>query len=266
MPRLLTVDAVIMEGEKVLLVRRKKAPFRGSYALPGGYAEAGETLAQAVKREAKEETGLDVEPVRMIGIYDDPARDARGNVTLAFLCAVRGGELRAGSDAGAARFFAIGRLPAGLAFDHARIIADAIEGAAPGETPGRKVLAGGVFNMIHPGHRHFLGEARKLGDELIVVVASDRTARRRGKMLLGERERAGLVASVSGVDRVVIGDPEDMSRVVIAERPAVIALGYDQESGWIRQALRKGGLRSRVVRIGQLKGYSTRKIRGGRRG
>ncbi len=85
MPRPLTVDAVIIRNGKILLIRRKNDPFRGCFALPGGYVEKGEDAKGAVIREVEEETGLVVRPLRMSGVYDSPGRDKRGNVSIAFL-------------------------------------------------------------------------------------------------------------------------------------------------------------------------------------
>ncbi len=127
----------------------------------------------------------------------------------------------------------------------------------------KKVLAGGVFNILHPGHVHFLIKARKLGDELVVVVAHDETVRKRGKKLLfPAADRARLVEALSCVDRAVVGDPGDMSKVVSGEKPDVIAIGYDQDEGEAIMACRNAGLSCRIARIGELKGYSTRGITG----
>lgn len=130
MPRpvtpVLTVDAVISDAEKgVLLIQRARHPYAGHWALPGGFVEEGETVEQACTREAKEETGLTVEPVELLGVYSHPARDPRGHtVSVVFLCRCTGGVARGGDDAAAARWFAdLGGVS--LAFDHAAILADA---------------------------------------------------------------------------------------------------------------------------------------------
>ncbi|MFQ5552647.1 MAG: NUDIX domain-containing protein, partial [Thermoplasmata archaeon] len=65
------VAGVVFRGEKVLLVRRKVPPYEGSWSLPGGAIELGETLTQAVVREVREETGLDVDPIGLVGVYDN---------------------------------------------------------------------------------------------------------------------------------------------------------------------------------------------------
>jgi 8-oxo-dGTP diphosphatase len=122
---LLAADAVIFSAEGVVLIQRDNPPFAGRYALPGGFVEVGETVEAAAIREAREETGLDIDLLGLVGIYSDPARDPRGHVvSLAFLA--RGsGDLLAGSDARAARIFSLNDLP-DLAFDHSKIINDAI--------------------------------------------------------------------------------------------------------------------------------------------
>ncbi len=129
----------------------------------------------------------------------------------------------------------------------------------------RKVLAGGAFNILHPGHIHFLQEARKLGDALVVVVASDRTVKKTKKLLFPARYRAERIGAFSFVDKVVIGDDEDMMKVVLEERPDVIALGYDQDEKGIRRMLDRSGIRCRVVRIEKLKDYSTKRITEGKK-
>jgi FAD synthetase len=117
--------------------------------------------------------------------------------------------------------------------------------------------------VIHPGHCHFLRKARELGDELVVVVASDRTAKKAGKIgVFPAGERAAMVGSISFVSRAVVGDDEDMSLVIRKEKPAIIAVGYDQDIDAVRDAVMKAGARCTIVRIGELPGYSTRKIRG----
>jgi 8-oxo-dGTP diphosphatase len=68
----LTVDVIVREGKKVLLVRRKNEPFKGKWALVGGFVEYGEKVEEAAKRECKEETGLEIELERLVGVYSDP--------------------------------------------------------------------------------------------------------------------------------------------------------------------------------------------------
>jgi 8-oxo-dGTP diphosphatase len=122
----LTIDALIADPKRgVVLIRRGRPPFAGRWALPGGFVETGETCETACAREAREETGLEVVPVAVAGVYSDPARDPRFHTcSVVYLCRVVGGRLRGGDDAAAARWFAdLGSVA--LAFDHARILADA---------------------------------------------------------------------------------------------------------------------------------------------
>jgi len=121
----LTVDGIVPYIGGIVLVRRKNEPFKGHYALPGGIVEYGETVEEAVIREVHEETGLECEVKRLVGVYSDPERDPRGHfVSVCFLMDVRGGELRAGSDADDVKVFKLGELPP-LAFDHSRMLKDA---------------------------------------------------------------------------------------------------------------------------------------------
>jgi 8-oxo-dGTP diphosphatase len=96
--------AVVLEGETVLLVRRGGEPLVGQWSLPGGRVELGESIPEAIVREAREETGLDVEPLMFLGVYDLIDRDDTGAiryhyVLVDWICTVSGGELRAGDDA-----------------------------------------------------------------------------------------------------------------------------------------------------------------------
>ncbi|MFZ3167523.1 MAG: NUDIX hydrolase [Candidatus Methanoperedens sp.] len=121
---LLTADALIIYEGKLVLIRRLNPPFENQFALPGGFVEIGETVEAATVREAKEETGLDIELVRLLGVYSDPSRDPRGHtVTVCYLA--RGfGKLKAGSDAKDIRLFGFNEIPK-LAFDHNKIIENA---------------------------------------------------------------------------------------------------------------------------------------------
>lgn len=121
----LTVDIVIEypDGE-IVLIKRGKDPFLGSWALPGGRVEIGESVEQAAIREAREETGLDVKLDRLIGVYSDPERDPRRHtVSVVFHASPAGGVLKAATDASeltkTSRFL---ELP--LAFDHTTILRD----------------------------------------------------------------------------------------------------------------------------------------------
>jgi 8-oxo-dGTP diphosphatase len=124
---LLTVDAVVLDrAGRLLLIRRKNAPFAGQYALPGGFVDPGETVETACRRELLEETGLTAGRLRLIGVYSDPKRDPRGpTCSVAFLATVSKCESVAGDDAAAVAWVADWRKGA-LAFDHREIAADAV--------------------------------------------------------------------------------------------------------------------------------------------
>jgi 8-oxo-dGTP diphosphatase len=124
---LLTTDCVICDRDgRVLLIRRANEPFRGAYALPGGFVDVGETVEAACRREVLEEAGVAVGELRLVGVYSDPRRDPRGHtVSVAYLARVTDApNPMAGSDAAAAEWVKDWR-DLNLAFDHAKIIADA---------------------------------------------------------------------------------------------------------------------------------------------
>lgn len=134
-PALATDGIIIIDG-KILLIERGNPPFKGRYALPGGFVDYGETVESACIREMKEETNLDVRIKGLAGVYSDPGRDPRGHVaSVVFELDVIGGELRSGDDAAAVRLFDLNNLPK-LAFDHSRIITDWLASREIGEKPG----------------------------------------------------------------------------------------------------------------------------------
>ena len=90
-PRLATDCIVADEAGNLVLIRRRNEPFKGSYALPGGFVEAGETIEDACRREVKEETNLEIYDMRLVGVYSGPGRDPRGHVVSV---AFRGGLLQ----------------------------------------------------------------------------------------------------------------------------------------------------------------------------
>jgi len=118
-----------------------------------------------------------------------------------------------------------------------------------------RVMATGVFDLLHPGHLYFLTEARKLGDELVVVVARDQTARRlKREPYVPEHIRREMVEALKPVDRAVLGSATDIYETVINERPNIIALGYDQvwnEQEVVKECARRG-VPVTVARIGAL--------------
>jgi 8-oxo-dGTP diphosphatase len=119
-----TADVVILlPGDRVVLVERRDPP--PGWALPGGFVEAGETVEAAAVREAKEETGLDVELADLVGVYSDPRRDPRQHTTSTVWLGRADGEPAGGDDAAQARAFGWEALPSPIAFDHAEILRDA---------------------------------------------------------------------------------------------------------------------------------------------
>jgi 8-oxo-dGTP diphosphatase len=123
----LTVDGILIIDGSVLLVQRKYDPFAGKWALPGGFVDYGEKTEAAVVRELFEETGLKTKVRALVGVYSDPKRDPRGHtVTVAYLMDLVGGTVAAGDDAATAKFFKADEVPM-LAFDHARIVKDALQ-------------------------------------------------------------------------------------------------------------------------------------------
>ena len=122
----LTVDAVWLRGDRVLLVRRRNPPFAGQWALPGGFVELRETVEEAVARELYEETGLRATASGLVGVYSGPHRDPRKpTATVAFRMRGRAGTPRGGDDAGDARWVSLRDVGA-LAFDHNQILRDAL--------------------------------------------------------------------------------------------------------------------------------------------
>ena len=123
----LTVDVVLLTREavpKLLLIQRKRDPFAGAWALPGGFVEEGETLAAAARRELREETGVEVGDLEQLVAAGDPGRDPRGwTVSVAYLARVNPGEVSpvAADDARAVGWHPLDALPP-LAFDHAAIV------------------------------------------------------------------------------------------------------------------------------------------------
>ena len=115
------------------------------------------------------------------------------------------------------------------------------------------VLAGGVFDIIHPGHIHTLNDAKKLGDVLVVVVATDKTAIKMKKRepLHSAELRRELVSSLSMVDLCIIGDEQNIFKTVDLVKPQIIALGYDQthQEKFITEGCKKIDLDVTVARL-----------------
>jgi 8-oxo-dGTP diphosphatase len=122
----LATDCVVFDPlGRLLLIRRGHEPCAGEHALPGGFVKIGETVASACRREVKEETGIEVAEISLVGVYSDIDRDPRGHiVSVAFMTELTNETpTRVGSDARSAEWVDMGDID--LAFDHARIFADA---------------------------------------------------------------------------------------------------------------------------------------------
>jgi 8-oxo-dGTP diphosphatase len=125
---LVGVGAIIIEQDRVMLVKRAHPPLAGEWSIPGGALELGETLRQAAAREALEETGFVVEVAELLGVYDRILRDADGRVRyhyvlIDFLCRRIAGEPQAAGDAAEARWFTRGEVSQlSLAEDTAEVI------------------------------------------------------------------------------------------------------------------------------------------------
>ena len=111
------IGAIIIRNDRVVLVKRAHPPIQGQWSIPGGVLEVGELVREAAVREAREETGLTVEPGELLGVYDRVLRDGERRVQyhyvlIDFLCRPLTGELQAASDAAEVRWFKLEELPA----------------------------------------------------------------------------------------------------------------------------------------------------------
>lgn len=116
----------------IVLIERKNPPY--GWALPGGFVDMGERLEQAAVREAREETGLDVQLVALLGIYSDPQRDPRGHTVTPVYIADAAGDPVAADDAKNVQIIEANEIAMPLAFDHALIIQDYCEFLKNGQT------------------------------------------------------------------------------------------------------------------------------------
>jgi 8-oxo-dGTP diphosphatase len=120
----ITVDGILVENGRILLVKRGREPFKGMYALPGGFVEYGEKTEDAIVREVEEETGLKTKVMELVGVYSDPKRDPRDHtITIVYELQKIEGEIKGGDDASYAGMFSLDDLPL-LAFDHSKIVED----------------------------------------------------------------------------------------------------------------------------------------------
>ncbi len=123
-----------------------------------------------------------------------------------------------------------------------------------------KVLTGGKFNHIHPGHVYLLKKSKSLGDFLVVVLAHGRHNKRPYAKPAKQRKKA--LEKLGIADKVVVGYPDNSLKTVYGEKPDIIALGYDQKlpADVTEEALER--LKIKVVRLSRYKKYSTRKYAG----
>ncbi len=121
-----TVDIIITDGKRIVLVKRGREPFKGKWVLPGGFIDYGETAEHAAAREALEETGMTIEITRLLGVYSSPERDPRNHhISIVFIARPIYGEPQGGDDAAAAKWYPLNELkPGDLAFDHDLIAHD----------------------------------------------------------------------------------------------------------------------------------------------
>lgn len=123
-----TIDAIIHNDKnQILLIKRKNDPFMDHLSLPGGFVNYGEKVEDALKREVKEEVSLNIEPLEILGVYSDPARDPRDHImSIVFICLTID-ELKgkAGDDASEIYWINLNELDTfDLAFDHKTILED----------------------------------------------------------------------------------------------------------------------------------------------
>ncbi|MEM0165889.1 MAG: adenylyltransferase/cytidyltransferase family protein [Thermoplasmata archaeon] len=115
-----------------------------------------------------------------------------------------------------------------------------------------RVMASGVFDILHPGHIFFLEEAKKLGNELVVVVARDSTARKlKHQPIMNEDVRLKMVTALKPVDIAILGHEDDIFKTVEEIKPDIIVLGYDQnfDEKYIEEECKKRGLNVTVIRL-----------------
>lgn len=131
--------------------------------------------------------------------------------------------------------------------------------------PHIRVMTTGVFDILHPGHVHMLEEAKKLGDELVVVIARDRSVtKEKHAPITPEEHRRHMVEVLKPVERAVLGHHDDYYRIVEELQPDIFALGFDQayEEAAVQAEFDRRGIDCKVVRLPQFVGdlQGSRKI------
>ncbi|WP_321428914.1 adenylyltransferase/cytidyltransferase family protein [uncultured Methanolobus sp.] len=114
-----------------------------------------------------------------------------------------------------------------------------------------RVLATGTFDLLHPGHIHYLSEAKKFGDELYVIVARESMIRHKPRPIVPDGQRLEMVSSLKIVDKALLGSESDIFDPIMQIKPDIIALGYDQgfDSDKLEKDLHSRGFDCKVVRI-----------------
>ncbi|PSH00650.1 MAG: FAD synthase [Nanohaloarchaea archaeon SW_7_46_7] len=127
-----------------------------------------------------------------------------------------------------------------------------------------KVMAQGTFDILHPGHLHYLRKSKELGDKLVVVIARDSRVKEKKGLYFNEEERKKMVEALNPVDEAVLGSKGDIYSTVKQINPEIITLGYDQnheEEKVEKMAKKATGHEVNVKRISGLKEYSSSNIR-----
>jgi len=118
---------------------------------------------------------------------------------------------------------------------------------------GRRIVATGTFDILHPGHLFYLEESKKLGNELFVIVARDANVKHKPHPIIPEDQRLAIVAALKPVDHALLGDQTDMFKPIEKIRPDVITIGFNQmfDEEKLRQQLSERNLFPEIVRIGK---------------
>jgi 8-oxo-dGTP diphosphatase len=124
-----TIDIILVENSNsnnILVIKRKKDPFKDYFSLPGGFVNEGEKVEDAVRREAEEELLVKVEPIDILGVYSDPHRDPRGHImSITFIVKIITGEIKTGDGVAELKWIGINNLEnIKLGFDHLKILSD----------------------------------------------------------------------------------------------------------------------------------------------
>jgi len=120
----------------------------------------------------------------------------------------------------------------------------------------KKVVLTGVFEILHPGHILFLQEAKKLGDELTVIIGRDkRLEKSKRKPVIPEDHRLEVLRGIKGVDRAILGDEDDIFKPIMQIKPDIIALGKNQhfDEDELKRELERRGLDTKVVRLNKFR-------------